>query len=133
MRVVVDINHPGHVHYFKTFVREMEQRGHVVLITASHKDVAIQLKANKKNEWAPLEGDGDFRSDESISLLKQSDIVVTNPPFSLFREYIRQLVDYDKKFLIIHYHDHHSAIVFVNLLSCQIINNCWILTIWCCN
>lgn len=65
------------------------------------KDVAIQLKANKKNEWAPLEGDGDFRSDESISLLKQSDIVVTNPPFSLFREYIRQLVDYDKKFLII--------------------------------
>ena len=43
MRVVVDINHPGHVHYFKTFIREMEQRGHEVLITASHKDVAIQL------------------------------------------------------------------------------------------
>ena len=65
------------------------------------KDVALQLKANKHNEWAPLDGDGDFRSDESINLLKQSDIVVTNPPFSLFRKYIKQLVDYEKKFLII--------------------------------
>jgi len=46
----------------------------------------------------PLEGDGDFRSDESVALLKQSDIVVTNPPFSLFREYIKQLVEHDKKF-----------------------------------
>lgn len=46
-------------------------------------------------------GDGDFRSDESIELLKQADIVVTNPPFSLFREYLAQLVEYDKKFLVI--------------------------------
>ncbi|MDP3244584.1 MAG: adenine-specific methyltransferase EcoRI family protein [bacterium] len=65
------------------------------------KDVAKQLKANKNNEWTPLEKDGDFRSPECVELLKQSDIVVTNPPFSLFREYIKQLVDYDKKFLII--------------------------------
>ena len=65
------------------------------------KDVAKQLKANKHNEWTPLEGDGDFRSDECISLLKQSDIVLTNPPFSLFREYVKQLFDYNKKFLII--------------------------------
>lgn len=49
----------------------------------------------------PLKGDGDFRSPESIALLKQSDIVVTNPPFSLFREYVAQLVRHDKKFLII--------------------------------
>ncbi len=48
-----------------------------------------------------LEGDGDFRSKESIELLKQADIVVTNPPFSLFREYVAQLIEYDKKFLII--------------------------------
>lgn len=48
-----------------------------------------------------LEGDGDFRSEESIELLKEADIVVTNPPFSLFREYISQLIEYDKKFLII--------------------------------
>jgi modification methylase ecoRI len=49
----------------------------------------------------PLQGDGDFRSEECIALLKQADIVVTNPPFSLFREYVAQLVEYDKKFLII--------------------------------
>lgn len=65
------------------------------------KDVALQLQANKHNEWAPLEGDGDFRSDECIELLKQSDIVVTNPPFSLFREYVKQLFDYNKSFVII--------------------------------
>ena len=48
-----------------------------------------------------LEGDGDFRSEECVELLKQADIVVTNTPFSLFREYVAQLVKYDKKFLII--------------------------------
>jgi hypothetical protein len=64
-------------------------------------DVALQLKQNKKNEWAPLNGDGDFRSDESISLLKQSDIVITNPPFSLFSEFLKQLVVNNKDFLVI--------------------------------
>ena len=64
-------------------------------------DVAEQLKTNKNNEWMPLDGDGDFRSDECVNLLKQSDIVVTNPPFSLFREYVRQLFNHNKKFLII--------------------------------
>ena len=48
-----------------------------------------------------MEGEGDFRSKENIELLKQADIVVTNPPFSLFREYVAQLVEYNKKFLII--------------------------------
>jgi len=65
------------------------------------KDVAKQLKENKHNEWAPLEKDGDFRSPECIKLLEQSDIVVTNPPFSLFRDYIKQLFDYNKRFIII--------------------------------
>ncbi len=65
------------------------------------KDIAQQLKANKHNEWKPLEGDGDFRSDECMSLLELSDIVATNPPFSLFREYVKQLVDSNKQFLII--------------------------------
>ena len=64
-------------------------------------DVAQQLKANKHNEWTPLAGDGDFRSVECVELLEQSDIVVTNPPFSLFREYVGQLVEYKKKFVII--------------------------------
>lgn len=49
----------------------------------------------------PLKGDGDFRSDECIEILKEADIVVTNPPFSLFREYIAQLIEYNKKFVII--------------------------------
>ena len=48
-----------------------------------------------------LDGDGDFRSPECIELLKQADIVVTNPPFSLFRKYVAQLMEYDKKFIII--------------------------------
>lgn len=48
-----------------------------------------------------LEGDGDFRSKECIEILKEADIVVTNPPFSLFREYIAQLIEHDKKFVII--------------------------------
>lgn len=52
-------------------------------------------------EVLPLKGDGDFRSPECIELLKQADIVCTNPPFSLFREYVAQLIKYDKKFLII--------------------------------
>ena len=49
----------------------------------------------------PLLGDGDFRSAECIAFLEEADIVVTNPPFSLFREYIAQLIKYDKKFIII--------------------------------
>ena len=65
------------------------------------KDVAKQLKAYKHNEWSPLYGDGDFRSDECVKLFKRSGVVVTNPPFSLFREYVKQLFDYNKKFIII--------------------------------
>lgn len=65
-------------------------------------DVIVNYEAFiRQNEWNVLKGDGDFRSAECIELLKQADIVVTNPPFSLFREYVAQLVKYDKKFLII--------------------------------
>ncbi|MEK7576596.1 MAG: adenine-specific methyltransferase EcoRI family protein, partial [Patescibacteria group bacterium] len=63
-------------------------------------DVKFLLK-HDKNIATPLKGNGDFRSDECIALLKQADIVVTNPPFSLFREYLAQLVEYEKKFLIL--------------------------------
>ena len=54
-----------------------------------------------KWEVRNLSGGGDFRSDEMIDLLKNADIVCTNPPFSLFREYFAQLIQYDKKFLIV--------------------------------
>ena len=60
-----------------------------------------QLLKSKRNVCKVLKGDGDFRSEECIELLKEADIVVTNPPFSLFREYIAQLVEYDKKFIVI--------------------------------
>lgn len=60
-----------------------------------------QLLRHDKNVATPLHDDGDFRSEECVELLKQADIVVTNPPFSLFREYVTQLVEYKKKFLII--------------------------------
>ncbi len=63
-------------------------------------DVEYLLR-NRSNTLSLLEGDGDFRSQECIDLLKDADIVVTNPPFSLFREYVAQLVEYDKKFIII--------------------------------
>lgn len=63
-------------------------------------DVEYLLK-NEKNTLTLLKGDGDFRSDECIKLLKEADIVATNPPFSLFREYVAQLVKYDKRFVII--------------------------------
>ncbi|MDQ5893691.1 MAG: Modification methylase, partial [Patescibacteria group bacterium] len=63
-------------------------------------DVEYLLK-HDKNVATPLTGNGDFRSMESIELLKEADVVCTNPPFSLFREYVAQLVEYNKKFLII--------------------------------
>jgi len=71
----------------------------------------------------PLKGDGDFRSAETIELLKQADIVVTNPPFSLFREYVAQLVEYDKKFLII---GHQNAIKYKGLFPLIQENKLWL-------
>ena len=59
------------------------------------------LMRNKKNTLTLLEGDGDFRSPECVELLKEADVVVTNPPFSLFREYMALLIKYEKSFLIV--------------------------------
>jgi len=71
----------------------------------------------------PLNGDGDFRSAEAIELLKQADIVVTNPPFSLFREYVAQLIEYDKKFLII---GHQNAITYKEIFKLIKENKMWL-------
>ena len=70
-----------------------------------------------------LKGDGDFRSPECIELLKQADIVVTNPPFSLFREYVAQLVEYDKKFVIV---GHQNAITYKEIFKLIKENNIWL-------
>ena len=76
----------------------------------SEKAIYLEYTGDKNRDNIPnpeeigiehLKGDGDFRSKECIELLKQADIVVTNPPFSLFREYVAQLIEYDKKFIII--------------------------------
>jgi hypothetical protein len=71
----------------------------------------------------PLKGDGDFRSEECIELLKQADIVVTNPPFSLFREYVTQLVEHDKKFIII---GHQNAITYKETFKLIKDNKLWL-------
>ena len=76
----------------------------------SEKAVMLEYTGDKNGDKIPnadeigvieLQGDGDFRSEESIAFLKDADIVVTNPPFSLFREYVEQLIKFDKKFIII--------------------------------
>lgn len=111
-------------HFFHYFSYNFEKLGLKKLITTCYKNQSMDLfsqneseqaiyleyNGDKNDNYVPdpeeigiihLKGDGDFRSRESIELLKQADIVVTNPPFSLFREYVAQLVEYDKKFLII--------------------------------
>ena len=76
----------------------------------SNRAIYLEYDGDKNNNRVPdrseiemhhLKGDGDFRSKECVEILKQSDIVVTNPPFSLFREYVAQLIKYNKRFLII--------------------------------
>lgn len=71
----------------------------------------------------PLHGDGDFRSNECIELLKQADIVCTNPPFSLFRDYIAQLVTFNKKFLII---GNVNAITYKEVFPLIVSNKLWL-------
>ena len=80
-------------HPYKIEITEVEDYNHdgaTDLVDVEH------LLRNKKNTLTLLKGDGDFRSDECVELLQQSDIVVTNPPFSLFREYVAQLVQYNR-------------------------------------
>lgn len=80
------------------------------------------LLQNDKNILTTLQT-GDFRSKECIELLKQADIVVTNPPFSLFREYLAQLVEYDKKFLIV---GNQNAITYKDVFPLIKSNKVWL-------
>ena len=119
--VYCNCDDPEISNFFQYFSYKFEELGLKKLIITCYKNQNTDLfnrnipkKAthlecikNKKNNKIPnikinkLKGDGDFRSEECIELLKQADIVVTNPPFSLFREYVTQLIEYNKKFLII--------------------------------
>ena len=90
--------------------------------TTDLSDVDFLIK-NRKNVLSVLDGDGDFRSQECIELLKEADVVVTNPPFSLFREYVAQLVQYDKKFIII---GHNNAITYKEIFPLIKNNRMWL-------
>lgn len=85
-------------------------------------DVDILIRSDK-NVLTKLRGNGDFRSAECVEMLKQVDVVVTNPPFSLFREYVAQLVEYDKKFLII---GHQNAITYKEIFLLIKDNKIWL-------
>ena len=98
-------------------------------VTDQNADGAVDLSdveyllRNRKNTLTRLKGDGDFRSPECIQLLKEADIVVTNPPFSLFREYIAQLMEYHKDFAII---GNQNAITYREILPLIRDNKIWL-------
>ena len=94
-----DANRSNFFNYFST---NFQKLGLKKLITSGLKDNGTGVVAIQKGDDIDIyDGNGDFRSEECIEFLKEADIVVTNPPFSLFREYVAQLMQYGKKFLII--------------------------------
>ena len=122
--VYCNADDPRVSNFFHYFSYNFEHLGLKKLITTCYKNqemdlfsmydresaIALIYEGEKNNGRVPtienigvikLEGDGDFRSPEALEFLKEADIVVTNPPFSLFREYVGQLIEYDKEFLII--------------------------------
>ena len=87
-------------------------------------DINKDLKINKLDTIkTPLKQNWDFRSSEAIEILKEADIIVTNPPFSLFREYVAQLFDYDKKFIIV---GHQNAITYKEIFKFIKENKMWL-------
>lgn len=122
--VYCNCDDPRVSNFFHYFSYSFEKLGLKKLITTCYKNQDIDLFSEGKNSRAvyleyygdkngnmipdpaeigikPLKGDGDFRSVESINLLKQADIVVTNPPFSLFRQFVTQMFSHKKKFLVV--------------------------------
>lgn len=132
--------------FFHYFSYNFERLGLKKLIATCYKNQNMDLFSQNKAEQAiylvyegdkngnnipdreeigekPLKGDGDFRSKESIELLKQADIVVTNPPFSLFREYISQLIEHDKKFIVL---GNQNAIIYTEIFPYIRDNQLWL-------
>lgn len=144
--VLCNCDDPRISNFFRYFAYNFEHLGLKRLITTCYKnqemdlfsmntcDRAIWLEytGDKNGDRVPspdeigihhFVGDGDFRSAECIELLKQADIVVTNPPFSLFREYVAQLIEYDKKFLII---GNINAITYKEVFPLIMQNKIWL-------
>ena len=122
--VLCNCDDPRVSNFFRYFAQNFKELGLKKLITTCYKNQDVDLFSTEKHEQAiyleyygnpdystypdvseieikPLKGDGDFRSKECLDLLDQSDIVVTNPPFSLFSEFVSTLIKHNKKFLII--------------------------------
>ena len=144
--VLCNCDDPRVSNFFHYFSHKFEDLGLKRLITTCYKNQERDLFSEGNSEQAiwleytgdrngnrvpdpeeigirPLKGDGDFRSEECIELLKQADIVVTNPPFSLFREYVAQLIKYDKKFLII---GNQNAITYKEIFPLIKENKMWL-------
>jgi len=144
--VFCNCDDPRVSNFFHYFSYNFEKLGLKKLITTCYKNQNADLFSENKSERAiyleytgdkngdsipnpeeigikPLKGDGDFRSKECIELLKQADIVVTNPPFSLFREYVAQLMEHDKKFVII---GNHNAVSYKEIFSLIKDNKIWL-------
>jgi hypothetical protein len=144
--VYCNCDDPRVSNFFHYFSFNFEKLGLKKLITTCYKSQSVDLfsqnasdralyleySGDKNGNNVPdleeigihyLDGDGDFRSKESIELLKQADIVVTNPPFSLFREYVTQLIDYNKKFLIV---GSQNAITYKEIFELIKDNKLWL-------
>lgn len=144
--VYCNCDDPRISNFFHYFSYNFEKLGLKKLITTCYKNQERDLFSTNNSESAiyleyngdkngnnlpdveeigikSLKGDGDFRSKESIDLLKQADIVVTNPPFSLFREYVAQLIEYDKKFIIV---GHQNAITYKEIFKLIKENKLWL-------
>ncbi len=105
MIIFLNCDDPEESNFWKYFSMNFENFGLKKLIATHYKKDTSSYKLETTDGVNTIRtnliGDGDFRSQEAIEALKECDIVVTNPPFSLFREYVNQLIEYDKKFLII--------------------------------
>jgi hypothetical protein len=144
--VYCNCDDPRVSNFFRYFSYNFEKLGLKKLITTCYKNqnmdlfsqnnseraIYLEYDGDKKGNNIPdpseigikhLSGDGDFRSKETIELLKQADIVVTNPPFSLFREYVSQLIEYEKKFIII---GHQNAITYKEIFKLIKENKIWL-------
>lgn len=144
--VLCNCDDPRISNFFHYFSYNFEKLGLKKLITTCYKNqerdlfsqndseraIWLEYNGDKNNNRVPdpdeiginyFQGDGDFRSKECIELLRQADIVVTNPPFSLFREYVAQLIEYDKKFIII---GHQNAITYREIFPLIKENKIWL-------
>ena len=122
--VYCNCDDPHTSNFFKYFVSNFKELRLKKVIAACYAEKGFFAEyIGEKIAVSHFKGDGDFRSAESITLLKQSDIVVTNPPFSLFREYVAQLVEYQKQFLII---GNINAITYKEIFKLIQENKAWL-------